>query len=148
MFWERFCTLCDSRSMKPNAVAKELGFGSSVVTHWKNGRQPNAVSRMTIAKSFGVSVEYLMGQTDDPRGADVASEEHLNAHEKKLIRAYREQPDLQYAVDRLLGIEPHGYVRLYTAAKSEGDYPDKIMYMRKDKWEKLKNTEDSDVTLM
>ena len=54
MFWNRFCELCEMQNKKPNAVAHELGFGSSVVTHWKKGTQPNPISRAALAKYFGV----------------------------------------------------------------------------------------------
>ena len=65
MFWEIFIKLCADNNKKPNPVAKELGFGSSIVTYWKKGTVPNDVSLQKIANYFNVSVDYLLGKTEE-----------------------------------------------------------------------------------
>lgn len=64
MFWDTFIDLCAKNGKKPNPVAKELGFGSSAVTHWKKGTAPSDISLKKIADYFGVSVDYLLGKTE------------------------------------------------------------------------------------
>ena len=66
MFWGNFIKLCADNNKKPNPVAKELGFGTAAVTHWKNGVIPHDVSLQKIADYFGVTVDYLLGKTDIP----------------------------------------------------------------------------------
>lgn len=64
MFWENFIRLCNERNAKPNNVAKALGIPSGSVTDWKNGRTPRSTTTQKIADYFGVSIDYLLGKTD------------------------------------------------------------------------------------
>ena len=55
----------------------------------------------TIASYFGVSLDFLVRDNiENPK----VSEMFLTEHEKQLVRAYRSQPEMQAAVDKLLGI--------------------------------------------
>jgi transcriptional regulator with XRE-family HTH domain len=49
----------------PSVVAEELGMQRSVVTAWKNGRNPRTATLMKIAEYFGVSVEELTAESSD-----------------------------------------------------------------------------------
>lgn len=64
MFWKNFLSLCVNNNVSPNAVAKELGIASGSVTKWKNGSVPHNTTLLKIAEYFGVTVEYLLGETD------------------------------------------------------------------------------------
>ena len=64
MFWQRFTELCTAQNKFPNNVASELGFSSAASTHWKQGSIPRATALKKIADYFGVSVEYLKGETE------------------------------------------------------------------------------------
>lgn len=66
MFWERFEQLCKKNGSKPNPVVKELGLSNSITTKWKNGAIPNGEILLKIADYFNVSIDYLMGRTDNP----------------------------------------------------------------------------------
>ncbi|MCQ2434708.1 MAG: helix-turn-helix transcriptional regulator [Oscillospiraceae bacterium] len=65
MFWNRFFELCASVKLKPNRVASIIGVSSASVTKWKNGTIPNSDTLLKIADYFAVSVDYLLGKTDD-----------------------------------------------------------------------------------
>ena len=65
MFWDRFYQLCIKQNTKPNPVAKDLGISSGVLTKWKSGGIPNGETLSKIADYFGVSVDYLLGRTDE-----------------------------------------------------------------------------------
>lgn len=65
MFWENFKNLCESKGETPNGVCKALKFSNATATHWKNGKSPNARSLQAIADYFGVTVDYLLGKTDN-----------------------------------------------------------------------------------
>lgn len=77
-----------------------------------------------------------------------ADETELTAHEISVLNAYRNQPEMQPAIDKLLGIYNGEYVKLYTAASSKDNRPDEFINMPKEKWEKIKNTPDTDDSLM
>ena len=65
MFIDRFDFLCTSRSVSPSRVAIECGFSKASVTKWrKNNSVPKQEILVKIAEYFGVSVDYLLGNTD------------------------------------------------------------------------------------
>ena len=66
MFWNKFYDLCHSIQKSPNGVAKEIGVSSGSITSWKNGKVPHHDTLIKISNYFGVSVDYLLGNTDKP----------------------------------------------------------------------------------
>ena len=66
MFWGRFYEACNLRGLKPNNVTKALGLSSATATKWKNGSDPKADALVKIADYLDVSVDYLLGRSDDP----------------------------------------------------------------------------------
>ena len=96
MFWDIFFHLCEIRGEKPSQVVNKLNIGAGNVTAWKRGTLPSTKSLEKISDYFGVSVAYLLGK--EPNRFE------LSEHEKELITAYRQQPEMQSAVDRILGI--------------------------------------------
>lgn len=67
MFWETFEELCKRNNTRPNPVAAQLGISSGAVTKWKQkGVIPNGSTLQAIADRFNVTVDYLIGNTDDP----------------------------------------------------------------------------------
>jgi len=64
MFYERFCSLCESIHKKPTTVILELGISKASGTRWKNGAIPKEPALNKISQYFGVSIDYLLGKTD------------------------------------------------------------------------------------
>ena len=62
-FWDIFYKLCTENNTKPNPVAKELGIASGTITQWKNGSVPSSASLSKIADYFGVTTDYLLGNS-------------------------------------------------------------------------------------
>lgn len=69
---------------------------------------------------------------------------NLSNHEKKVITSYRQKPEMQPAVDRLLGIDEAGYVPVAVAARSTENKPVEITYISKEKLKQLDNAESSE----
>lgn len=88
MFWKRFTELCTSQNKFPNNVASELGFSNAAPTHWKQGSIPRAAALKKIADYFGVTVEYLKGETDIKNPANNDD----NGMEKAVIRLFSRIP--------------------------------------------------------
>ena len=65
MFWNRFEELCRMSGKKPSPVGKEIGVSATAVYKWKEGTIPNGEILMKIADYFHVSVDYLLGRTDE-----------------------------------------------------------------------------------
>lgn len=49
-------------------MGEQLGVAQRTIAGWETGnRQPNAEMIVRIAETYGVSTDYLLGRTDDPR---------------------------------------------------------------------------------
>ena len=99
MFWERFQALCKTNRTTPNFVCSQIGKSTATSTHWKNGSVPNGDVLIKIADYFNISVDYLLGRTDNkainPLSADffrlLLSDRGINAIKpalKKRVDAY------------------------------------------------------------
>ena len=76
MFYDNFVNLCASIGKSPSAVAVEIGFQKSAVSRWKkSGATPTDANLQRIAKYFGVSVEYLLGNEQKEKPSGRTSEE-------------------------------------------------------------------------
>lgn len=100
MFWDNFVSLCNIHKVSPNGVAKQLGFSTGTVTWWKKGRMPRDTALKKISDFFGVTVDYLLGNTDQ-RGdkektpSKLWEGEEMSDKEKQLWDLWRRVPDEQ-----------------------------------------------------
>ena len=152
MFWNNFVALCAKHNTKPNPVAKELDLSSGSVTKWKNGATPNDTTLKKIADYFGVTVDDL--KTDSaPSPTPTLKPKtgiafYLTAHEADILTAYRSQPEMRPAVDRILGVTEDNSVLVYEAAKSADNHPPQIVKRTKEDWNALKNAPETDEDLL
>lgn len=66
-FYETYIELCAKEGKTPSAVAVENNLSKSTVNAWKIGRsKPTDVTLSKLANYFGVSVEYLKGEAEEP----------------------------------------------------------------------------------
>lgn len=68
MFFNRFKALCDERGISVYTACAEIGMNRSAVNKYKQGGKPNGTNAAKMAEYFGVTTDYLLGQSDD-RGA-------------------------------------------------------------------------------
>ena len=89
----RIQSLCEEKDIRPGRLCDELNLSRSLMTDLKMGRKKtvNAETAQKIAGFFGVSVGYLLGQTE----SDVLDEvdvafygdfKELNDEEKETVR--------------------------------------------------------------
>ena len=65
--YEIFVQLLDRTGKKASDVAKATGIPSSTFSDWKKGKSsPKAEKLQKIADYFGVSVDYLMTEKEEP----------------------------------------------------------------------------------
>ena len=69
MFFNRFKALCDERNISVYFACTEIGLNRSAVNKWKNGGKPNGTTAAKLADFFGVTTDYLLGQSDDRSAA-------------------------------------------------------------------------------
>ena len=64
MFYDVYAALCQSIGKSPSAVAQELQINKSNVSNWKNnGYTPRGDVLNRIAGYFGVTLDYLLGNS-------------------------------------------------------------------------------------
>lgn len=102
MFWQRFYDLCIQKGIKPNPLAQKIGISSGVISKWKNENTlPNGENLVKIADYLDVSVDYLLGRTDDPHFGQQKNElialinQLTPAEQDKVITFYRLLKDEQ-----------------------------------------------------
>lgn len=73
MFAKRLRVLRESQGYtSQQALADALGVAQSTIANWECGRrEPNHETLLRLADFFSVTVDYLMGHSDDPQGGRV-----------------------------------------------------------------------------
>lgn len=64
-FYRRLKNLCEENNTSITKVTSELGWSTSLGTNWKNGMIPRGEKIEKLADYFGVSVDFLIGKTDE-----------------------------------------------------------------------------------
>lgn len=73
MFSDRLKNLRSARGESQEEVATSLGISQSrYQTYESNKREPDAVLLIKIAKYFGVSIDYLLGNFENPSDIDLS----------------------------------------------------------------------------
>lgn len=83
-------------------VGEKIGKSGKTVSAWENNHgQPDA--ELLIALCDIYDVDDILKEFREEK--TIVNNISLNDHEKKLVLAYRQQPSVQNAVDRLLKID-------------------------------------------
>lgn len=64
-FVERIAALTKEKGITEKQVLLDCKLNKNLFGLWRQGRTPSTATKRVLADYFGVSVEYLMGQTDD-----------------------------------------------------------------------------------
>ena len=125
-------------------LAYALNKSESAVRMWELGRsEPDVETIKLIAKRYSVSVSYLVGDDDEELYACFLSPE-----EQILIAAYRDRPEMQAAVNTLLGVDEIIEEMQFDAAEvnlEESWHPD---LSDEELYERLINAPESKATLL
>ncbi len=65
MFFNRFKQLCDQKEISVYRACTDIGLNRSAVAKWKNGGKPNGSTAAKLADYFGVTTDYLLGQSEE-----------------------------------------------------------------------------------
>lgn len=96
MFNDRLKNLRNARGESQDEVATTLGISQSRYQNYEsNKREPDAVLLIKIAKHFGVSIDYLLGNFESPSDIDLS-----------ISKTYSELDEYgKKAVDSILKVE-------------------------------------------
>lgn len=70
MFYERLALLCKEKQISLTKLIEELGMSNGNLSKWKGGNVPKGTTLSRIAKYFGVSTDYLLGNSDVKESLD------------------------------------------------------------------------------
>ncbi|HAP4645523.1 TPA: helix-turn-helix transcriptional regulator [Enterococcus faecalis] len=100
--FERIKSLAKTKNKNVKQVALELGFSENLFYKWKTN-DPKAKDLEKVAEYFNVSVDYLLGRTDNTKATDEKKSDDLDDvldnvmsfdgkplddHDREVIRAY------------------------------------------------------------
>lgn len=119
--YQRIKDLRESKGMSQQELAEKVGFKTaSAVNKIELGlRDINQSKIKAFAEALGTTSCYLLDGKETSK--DFVSSFALTEREKALVIAYREHPDMQKSVDRLLGIEPKEKLYIIEKAARNGD---------------------------
>lgn len=99
-FRDRMKQLRKERGLSQEELAKRLKVSRSCVGNYEQGtREPSYKDLMDMCTIFNVDIDYMLGNTDIPRGAIAQS---LSPVEEVLIDVYRKDKATRDMIDRLL----------------------------------------------
>lgn len=72
---DRLVELRRAKGLSQEQLARELNISQSLVSYYETGRkQPGYDVLAEMARLFSVSIDYLLGLSDDPRGTHLQTE--------------------------------------------------------------------------
>ena len=144
MFIQRLLNLINEKGISRKQFSIDVQINKNQLKRWEDlGTIPNKTTLAVIAQYFNVSVEYLLGETDErfikeksPAGAGL-KEKHW-----RLITAYESaEGPIKEAVDRLLKIEDKPV--LVKIAARDGSFQEREI--TQEEWEKIQGLPDADL---
>lgn len=120
--------LMQEKQIDRQKLCNDLGFKYSTVSEWLSAKKYPRIDKIELmANYFGVQksdlienfyIKKLTKDTSHTTNNNIAFP--LSNHEQKVVTAYREKPEMQSAVDTLLGVkqEDSEMRTIYRAARS------------------------------
>ena len=90
-----------SKKLSQQQLALRLDLSQQTIYKYENGiTEPDIATLIKLAGYFNTSVDYLIGNTNNPQKPGIYSETKLTETELQHLRIYRNMPD---TVQKLLG---------------------------------------------
>lgn len=108
-YYQRIRDIREDNDIKQLEIAEMLNIKQSDYSKYELGKHMMGIDKyIKLAKYYNVSLDYLAGIIDTPRPLNenkVIETKTLTQKEKKLLNAYKDNPQLQAAIDKLLDLE-------------------------------------------
>lgn len=96
MFYSKIIELCSEEGISPTAFIETiLKMSRSNITKWKDGKVPKSDTVNKIAAYFGVSTDYLLGNSDTKNKPTTVSDDGLSAEKRLMIEKINTMNDSQ-----------------------------------------------------
>ncbi len=90
---ERVRALCDENGISMRKLERDLGIGNSTIRKWSINT-PNADVLQKTARYFGVTVGYLLGESDDRE-----VEYYIDPEVSRIAQDMKDRPELKVLFD-------------------------------------------------
>ena len=132
-FGERILKKRINMGLTQDELAQIVGYKSrSTIAKIEAGERDVPQSMIiALAKALNTTPTYLMGWEDDDKQTNKVNsfdKFKISSHEKKLILSYRNKPDIQKIIDKLLDVEDNEQtvkknksITVYKAARSNNN---------------------------
>jgi len=72
LFSNNLSKLRHEKGLSQRSAADDLGISQALLSHYENGaREPKLDFVIKMCDYYGVTADYLLGRSDDPRGGDL-----------------------------------------------------------------------------
>lgn len=124
---KRLEDIITSRNLKVAQVAQMADVSASTLYSIidRDNKKVDIDVLIRICKALDVSTDYVLQSDDDTTFI-------LTTHEKAVVTAYRNNPDMQPAVDRLLLLDNDAQSTIFRAAKSTDNHAPEVTTTTKD----------------
>lgn len=106
--YQRLKDIREDKDLDQSDIAKVLKSTQQQISKYEKGIQKMGADKyLKLAEYYNISLDYIMGLIDTPRALiekTVPTVQALTEKQKKLLKAYSENPQLQEAIDKLLNI--------------------------------------------
>lgn len=158
---ERLKSIMNSRNLKqvdilqlaePYCRKHGIKLGKNDLSQYVSGKvEPGQYKLYILGLALNVNEAWLMGY-DVPMGKniksnniDISTHFKISSHEKELVVAYREHPESQPVIDKILDIDKPKTVKVLTAARSkDGQTPIEEIEMTQEEVDELFNAPETD----
>ena len=119
MFKENFIRLCNKKNESPSSVCVKIGITPATYSCWTDKSVPRKATLMKIANYFNVTVEELLEEEKKPILLNGVDNFVITPKERRVVTAYRDHPELQPVIDKILDIPLEENDEIYVAAESD-----------------------------
>lgn len=140
----------DKKGIDRNQLCTDLDLKYSTVSEWFQGKKYPRINKIeTLANYFGIKKSDLIEESSKVKlkdnNIDVSTHFKISSHERELVVAYREHPESQPVIDKILDIDKPKTFKVMTAARSaDGRTEIKDIEMTAEEVEKLDNIPETD----
>lgn len=121
IFSKRLKELLAQNNETINTLAQIVHLSPATISRYQSGLMtPKMTTVESMATHFQVNAQWLAGARSATRFLTEEQMVLLTSHERRVITAYQNQPEMQNAVDRLLGVEKKDYLCARAAHMIEG----------------------------
>lgn len=103
IFYNRYCELCAKANKSVSGVAAAIGLSNAAANGWKKGKMPSDTNLAKLSDYFGVSVEWLKGESEQKENPTVSGE--VGYSDMQLLSAFNSADEAtKQAIRLILGL--------------------------------------------